>query len=168
MSTGVETSSFTEYFKDLFTAVRSTFKGMWITFKYVWYHKPVTIEYPEIREVIPERARMRLYNDSLNCIACNMCMMTCPVNCIYITSKPRPKGDDVPKTNTGHSQKLILTQYTIDTALCCYCGLCTTVCPTECLTHSNDYEFAQYTLEEMKYDYLDPDIVAWRDRIVKK
>ena len=32
--------------------------------------------------------------------------------------------------------------------------LCTTVCPTECLTHTTDYEFAQFTLDEMKYDYL--------------
>lgn len=167
MSTNIETVSFGQYLKSLYEGVSSSIKGLWITFKYVWYYKPVTIEYPEVREVLPERARMRLYNDAENCIACNMCMITCPVNCIYITSYNRPKDQEIPKTEDGTPKRQVLTQYVIDTALCCYCGLCTTVCPTECLTHSHDYEFAQYTVDEMKYDYLAPDIVAWRDRIVK-
>ena len=76
-------------------------------------------------------------------------------------------GSEIKKTSNGQSIRLKLTQFTIDTALCCYCGLCTTVCPTECLTHSHDYEFAQYTVDAMKYDYLAPDVKAWRDRIVK-
>jgi NADH-quinone oxidoreductase subunit I len=167
MSTNVETASVAEYFKSLFSAIKTSAKGMWITFKYVWGHKAVSIEYPEVREVLPERARMRLFNDVQNCIACNMCMIVCPVNCIYITSEPRAKDEEIPKTSNGTSMKLRLLQYTIDTALCCYCGLCTTVCPTECLTHSHDYEFAQYTIDDMKYDYMAEDVIAWRDRIVK-
>jgi NADH-quinone oxidoreductase subunit I len=167
MSSNIETASVGQYFSSLFNAVKTSVVGMWITFKYVWAHKPVSIEYPEVREVLPERARMRLYNDAENCIACNMCMISCPVNCIYITSHKRPEGEEIPKTKDGTLQRLVLTQYTIDTALCCYCGLCTTVCPTECLTHSHDYEFAQYTVDEMKYDYLAADIRAWRTRIVK-
>lgn len=159
--------SFKAYLGNIFHAVFTSLKGMWITFKYVWAHKPATIEYPEVKEVLPERARMRLFNDVQNCIACNQCAMACPVDCIYIASKRRPKEEEVPKTSNGTPIRLILTQYVIDTALCCYCGLCTTVCPTECLTHSNDYEFSQYTIGEMKYDYLSPDVIAWRDRIVK-
>ena len=80
----------------------------------------------------------------------------------------RPGEEEVPKTDDGTPMRQVLTQYVIDTALCCYCGLCTTVCPTECLTHSNDYEFAQYTLGEMKYDYLADDVRAWKQRIVGK
>jgi NADH-quinone oxidoreductase subunit I len=162
-----EMSGFSLYFKNLFDAVRTTIKGMSITIKYVFFKKPVSIEYPDVREVIPDSARMRLYNDVQNCISCNMCALSCPVDCIYISSTPRGKDGEIPKTQDGTPKRQILTQYTIDTALCCYCGLCTTVCPTECLTHSNDYEFAQYTCNEMKYDYMQDDIIAWRDRIVK-
>jgi NADH-quinone oxidoreductase subunit I len=66
MSTTVqETNSFKEYFSGLFNGISTTVKGMWITFRYVWAVKPVSIEYPEVREVLPERARMRLFNDVL-------------------------------------------------------------------------------------------------------
>ena len=89
------------------------------------------------------------------------------LDCIYIAADTRDKEAPKLKTTSGNPIRLDLTQYTIDTALCCYCGLCTTVCPTECLTHTTDYEFSQFTLDEMKYDYLAADVRAWRDRIVK-
>ncbi len=167
MSTSVQTGSFKAYFSHMFEAISSSLKGMWITFRYVWAHKPVTIEYPEVREVLPEGSRSRLYNDVQNCIACNQCAVACPVDCIYIASTRRDKDEEIPKASNGTPIRLKLKQFTIDTALCCYCGLCTTVCPTECLTHTTDHEFAQYTVDEMKYDYLEPEVQAWRDRIVK-
>ena len=95
------------------------------------------------------------------------CATACPVDCIYIAAVKRDKDAPKLKTTSGNPIRLDLTQYTIDTALCCYCGLCTTVCPTECLTHTTDYEFSQFTLDEMKYDYLAEDVGAWRTRIVK-
>ena len=159
--------TFTGYFKNIWTAIRTTFKGMMITFKYVYGVKPVTVEYPEVKEVLPENSRSRLYNDVENCISCMQCATACPVDCIYIAAVKRDKDAPKLKTTSGNPIRLDLTQYTIDTALCCYCGLCTTVCPTECLTHTTDYEFAQFTLDEMKYDYLASDVRAWRTRVVK-
>lgn len=167
-TTHTEELTVKQYFLNIGDAIKTTAKGLWITFKYVWGVKPVTIEYPEVKEVLPENARMRLFNDVDNCISCTQCAAACPVDCIYIASTKRDPSEEVPKATNGTAIKLKLTQYTIDTALCCYCGLCTTVCPTECLTHSHDYEFATYTLSNMKYDYLTPEVRAWKDRIVKK
>lgn len=155
------------WFLTIWKAISSTSKGLWITFRYVWAVKPVSIEYPEVREVLPEKSRMRLYNDAENCISCTQCALACPVDCIYISSVKREDSEEIPKTNTGHPKKLELTQFTIDEALCCYCGLCTTVCPTECLTHTKEYEFAVYDINDMKYDYLDQEVINWRTRIVK-
>jgi len=164
-----ETESLTlkKWFLNIYRAVVSVSKGMMITMKYAYGVKPVTIEYPEVREVLPENSRSRLFNDAENCISCYQCANACPVDCIYITATKRGKEAEKIKASNGNPIRLDLVQYTIDTALCCYCGLCTTVCPTECLTHTTDYEFSQYTLDSMKYDYLAPDIRAWRDRIVK-
>ncbi len=159
--------TFTQWFKNVYNGVRTTVIGMGITFKYVWDVKPVTIEYPEVREELPENSRSRLFNDAQNCISCLQCAAVCPVDCIYIASVKRPADAEKIKTKDGTAIRLDLKQYTIDTALCCYCGLCTTVCPTECLTHTTDYEFSSYTLSAMKYDYLAPDIRAWRTRLVK-
>jgi NADH-quinone oxidoreductase subunit I len=167
MDTCKEELTFCGWFKNIWTAIRTVMTGMGITIKYVYGVKPVTIEYPEVREELPANSRSRLYNDVKNCISCYQCATACPVDCIYIAAERRGKDDPAIKTDGGTAIKLNLKQYTIDTALCCYCGLCTTVCPTECLTHTTDYEYAQYTLDEMKYDYLAPDIKAWRDRIVK-
>jgi NADH-quinone oxidoreductase subunit I len=157
-----------KWFSNVYHAVRTALKGLGITFKYVYSVKPVTIEYPEVREVLPDNSRSRLFNDIDNCISCLQCSVACPVDCIYITAVKRDPEAPKIKTDDGTPIRLDSKQFTIDTALCCYCGLCTVVCPTECLTHTTDYEYAQYTLDSMKYDYLAPDIRAWKHRIVKR
>jgi len=162
-----ETLTFTGYFANIFNSVFSVMKGMWITFKYVWAHKPVSIEYPEVREVLPENSRHRLFNNVDDCISCTQCANICPVDCIYISANKRDKDAEEKKASKGNPIRLDLTQFTIDEALCCYCGLCTTVCPTECLTHSTDYEFSTYDLGTMMIDYLDEDVREWKHRIVK-
>ena len=167
MNTHHEELTLKKYFQNIWNGIRTTIKGLSITIKYVYDVKPVTVEYPEVREVLPEGSRSRLFNDVQNCISCDQCAVACPVDCIYIASKPRPKDAEKIKTSNGTPIRRELTQYTIDTSLCCYCGLCTTVCPTESLTHTTDHEYASYTIDQMKYDYLDPEVVAWRDRIVK-
>ena len=166
MSTSIKTISVKEYFQNIFDAVRTTYIGLKITMKYVLFKKHVTIQYPEEREQLPERSRMRLYNDALNCISCTNCAIVCPVDCIYISSVQRPKDQEISKTSDGTPIRKVLTQFVIDTSLCCFCGLCTTVCPTDCLTHSHDYEFSQYQVENFQYDYLKPEVISWRKRIV--
>lgn len=166
MNTATPSLTFKSYFNNIWTAVRTVFKGLTITTRYIVAEKPVTIEYPEVREVLPDNSRSRLYNDVENCIACNQCATACPVDCIYIASTRRDKEAPKIKTKDGTPIRLDLTQYTIDTSLCCYCGLCTVVCPTQCLTHTTDYEYSQYTVDAMKYNYLEDDIKAWRERIV--
>lgn len=162
-----EPLTFGRWLKNIWSAVSSVTKGMCITMRYVLTVKPVTIEYPEVREELPENSRSRLFNDVDNCISCFQCSTACPVDCIYITATRRDKEAPKLKTDDGTAIRLDLKQYTIDTALCCYCGLCTEACPTECLTHTKDYEYSQYTVAQMKYDYLAPDIRAWKHRIVK-
>lgn len=159
--------TFGRWLRNIWETISTCFKGLLITGRYIVAERPVTIEYPEVREELPPNSRSRLFNDVDNCISCLQCAQVCPVDCIYITAVRRDKEAPKIKTDGGTPIKLDLKQYTIDAALCCYCGLCTSACPTQSLTHTTDYEFSQYTLSEMKYDYLAEDIRAWKHRIVK-
>ena len=38
-------------------------------------------------------------------------------------------------------------------AKCCYCGLCTTVCPTECLTMTKVFDYSEYDRERFIYHF---------------
>ena len=38
-------------------------------------------------------------------------------------------------------------------AKCMYCGLCTTVCPTECITMTNQYDRSFTLVEDMNYKF---------------
>ena len=35
-----------------------------------------------------------------------------------------------------------------------FCGLCTEVCPTECLVHTEEFEYSKYDRDKLVYDYL--------------
>ena len=94
--------TFKGYFKNIKEAIVSTAKGMAITFKYVYGVKPVTVEYPEVKEVLPENSRSRLYNDVENCISCMQCATACPVDCIYIAAVKRDKDAPKLKTTSGN------------------------------------------------------------------
>lgn len=155
-----------QWFRNVHDGVVSTFKGMSITLKYVYSEKEVTVQYPEEREVLPEASRSRLYNDVLNCTSCRQCLNICPVNCIRIVADRMEK--DAPKVSSecGAPIRFELKDYTIDTGLCCYCGLCTTVCPTECITHTTDFEYSQDHLDGFEYDYTSEELRSWRDRLV--
>ena len=98
MNTHHEELTLKKYFQNIWHGIRSTLKGLSITIKHVYDVKPVTIEYPEVREVLPEGSRSRLFNDVQNCISCDQCAVACPVDCIYIASKPRPKDAEKIKT----------------------------------------------------------------------
>ena len=160
--------TFTGYFKNIWTAIRTTFKGMMITFKYVYGVKPVTVEYPEVKEVLPENSRSRLYNDVENCISCMQCATACPVDCIYIAAVKRDK--DAPKLQNNFWKSNQTRPYSIHnrySSLLLLWSMYNSL-PDRVFTHTTDYEFAQFTLDEMKYDYLASDVRAWRTRVVKR
>jgi len=168
MTTQTETLTVKKYFRNIRKTVSSTSKGMFITMKCAVTEKEVTLQYPEEKEVLPLTSRNRLYNNVDDCIACNQCARACPVGCIYLASQKRDKDLPEKKTSNGTSIKMDLTQYTIDTALCCFCGICTTVCPTNSLFHTTEFEYSQYELSGLKIDYLSDEVKSWKDKLISK
>jgi len=112
------------------------------------YHDPermVTVEYPEVRPVIPENYRnfpFLVADDpadpmgTLRCVACQICEKECPPQCIII-EKSKDKKPDA----TGKLQ-LYPKVFGIDTSVCMSCQICVEVCPFDAIKMDKTFEFA--------------------------
>lgn len=111
----------------------------------------VTIQYPLETIPIPDNGRYRLHNEMDDCIVCDKCAKVCPVDCIEI--EPIKAVEDVGRASDGSPIRLYAAKFDIDMAKCCYCGLCTTVCPTECLTMTKTFDYSEFDVRDMVYNY---------------
>jgi len=125
-------------------------------------HPPVTVEYPDRQQELPPRSRMQLHNKIDDCIGCLKCAVICPVDCIDIETIKASKEEDLGQTSTGNPKRLWLTRFDIDMFKCCYCNLCTYVCPTECLEMTPKFEKATYDRRDGLYRFgvLEPEKIA--------
>jgi ferredoxin len=60
-------------------------------------------------------------------------------------------SDEISRVVTRNPVVFYLDKFDIDMSLCMYCGLCTEVCPTECLTMKDTLEGIEYS----KFDRSD-------------
>jgi NADH-quinone oxidoreductase subunit I len=153
-------------FSDIWDGVKTTMIGLKITLPYIT-RKPVTRMYPHERPEMPERVRNRLYVNMDDCIGCDQCSRACPVNCISIETAKAVEDDPVGVTSNGKRKALWVTRFDIDIAKCCYCGLCTFPCPTECIKMTDIFEFSEQERNNLIYSYitLTPDEV--REKVEK-
>ncbi|MCX8010624.1 MAG: 4Fe-4S dicluster domain-containing protein, partial [Ignavibacteria bacterium] len=114
----------------------------------------VTIQYPDVKVELPERARNRLYVNMDDCIGCDQCARACPVNCIEIETVKALPGEDLGTTSQGKKKALWVTKFDIDIAKCCYCSLCVWPCPTECIFMTDVYEFSEFKRDNLIYSYV--------------
>ncbi len=76
------------------------------------------------------------------------------MDCITIETVKALPTENLGVTSTGHKKRLWVTQFDIDIAKCCYCGLCVPVCPTECIVMTDVYEFSEFNLHDLIYNYV--------------
>lgn len=116
-------------------------KGMGITGKHLGKHA-VTLQYPEEKMEMFERSRgiVVLLSDKetgeLNCTGCELCMRACPTAAIRVVAPRDPE-----------TKKKTLEAFTVDNALCCYCGLCEEACNFSALKMAPIY-YEQSVLEK--------------------
>lgn len=151
--------TFTDYLGVIKDIAVSTAKGMAVTFKvFARVNRDggtgVTIQYPEVRDNLPLGSRGLLFNDVEDCISCKQCAQVCPVDCIYIEADKKAPTEGVELTKGGVRKTLNLKKFDIDVALCCYCGLCSAACPTDCLYHTKEYDYSKYDRDKLNFDYL--------------
>ncbi len=132
-----------QYFKNIYSGVYTVLIGMRETWKHL-FRPATTIQFPHERADLPAGTRMQLFNNVDDCIGCLKCARICPVDCIYIDCVKAKPTEDLGKASTGNPIRQHVVRFDIDMFKCCYCDLCTTVCPTECLYMTDKYESTVY------------------------
>jgi NADH-quinone oxidoreductase chain I len=110
-------------------------KGLKVTLKY-FFSKPITVQYPE--EKVPPSARWRGIQyfekderGKTKCVACGLCMIVCPSQCIYIETAEDEEGRRYPLT------------YELDATRCIFCGFCEEACPVKAIFMGKTYEWVE-------------------------
>ena len=140
------------YFRNVWDGVWTVLIGMKITWRHL-FTPAVTIQYPDVKVKLPERARNRLYVNMDDCIGCDQCAMACPVTCITIETIKSTPDVDLGLTSVGTKKRLYVPVFDIDIAKCCYCGLCVPPCPTECIKMTDVYEFSEFDRSSLIYNF---------------
>jgi NADH-quinone oxidoreductase subunit I len=122
-------------------------QGLKTTMKHL-VAKPVTLEYPEQRPVIPNGYRgvptlVKDPNGREKCVSCQLCEFVCPPKAIRITPGEIPF--DAPNAHVEKAPK----EFDIDMLRCIYCGMCQEVCPEEAIWLQNQYSMTGLSREEM-------------------
>lgn len=99
------------------------------------FRGPMTVQYPDERLNIPERARWALtpkFDDEGNpkCTACLICVKECPDYILHL---------DVSTNAEGGKH---IDAYRYDLGACMMCGLCVEACPFDAIEMSHEYELA--------------------------
>jgi NADH-quinone oxidoreductase subunit I len=122
---------------------------MKVTWKTLW-SKPVTVFYPDEKEILVPRARGVIALSQEACTVCMLCARSCPDWCIFIEGH---KEEAPPRKPGGRPRKAsVLDRFDIDYSLCMYCGICVEVCPFDALFWSPEYEYSEYKMGDLMHE----------------
>jgi NADH-quinone oxidoreductase subunit I len=122
--------------------MKGMLKGLGVTLKTMG-SKKVTMAYPDIPIVMPDRFRGIQYFEPDKCIVCNQCARICPTDCITLTGKANPDPEKKGK---------VIDTFDINFEICILCDLCTEVCPTEAIVMTHNFELASYSRDDLYKD----------------
>ena len=125
----------------------SSFKTIWDVFLHL-FQKADTVQYPEEKSYLPPRWRGRIVltrdpDGEERCVACYLCAVACPVDCISLQA---------PKTKTGgviqnSSASIFHAAYSA--------AMCEEACPTYAIQLTPDFEMGEYNRQNLVYEKED-------------
>lgn len=128
----------------IFDYLYSNLKSIWDVFSHT-FTKADTVEYPDQMPYLAPRFRGRIVltrdpDGAERCVACNLCAVSCPTDCISLQKAEDETGRWYPE------------YFRINFSRCVYCGLCEEACPTYSIQLTTDFEMAEYDRQNMVYE----------------
>lgn len=125
----------------------SHLRTIWLVFLHA-FRKRDTVQYPEERPYLPPRYRGRIVlsrdpDGQERCVACNLCAVACPVDCIDVVKTEDDSGRWYPES------------FRINFSRCIYCGFCEEACPTYAIQLTPDFEMGEFDRQNMVYEKSD-------------
>jgi NADH-quinone oxidoreductase subunit I len=121
-------------------------KGLWLVFRHA-FQRRVTIQYPEQKPYLAPRWRGRIILSRVNgqerCVACYLCAVACPTDCIALQATEDETGRRYPEF------------FRINFSRCIFCGFCEEACPTYAIQLTPDFEMGEYRRENLVYEKED-------------
>ncbi|MGZ8219258.1 NADH-quinone oxidoreductase subunit NuoI [Methylomagnum sp.] len=104
-----------------------------------------TVQYPEEKPALAPRYRGRIVltrdpDGEERCVACNLCAVACPVDCIALQKAETKDGRWYP------------AWFRINFSRCIYCGFCEEACPTYAIQLTPDFEMSEYDRHSLVYE----------------
>jgi len=131
----------------LLSLLLSQFTGMWLVLTHT-FSKADTVQYPEQKPALFPRYRGRIVltrdpDGQERCVACNLCAVACPVDCIALKKTEDDDGRWYPEF------------FRINFSRCIMCGFCEEACPTYSIQLTPDFEMCEYNRQSMVYEKED-------------
>ncbi len=122
-------------------------RGMWDVAMHA-FHRRVTVQYPEQKPYLAPRYRGRIVltrdpEGGERCVACYLCAIACPVDCISLQATEDETGRRYPE------------YFRINFSRCIYCGWCEEACPTYAIQLTPDFEMSEYRRQNLVYEKED-------------
>jgi NADH-quinone oxidoreductase subunit I len=122
----------------------SALQTIWKVFLHT-FQKPETVQYPEEKPYLPPRWRGRIVltrdpDGEERCVACYLCAVACPVDCISLQSTEDEHGRRYPEF------------FRINFSRCIFCGYCEEACPTYAIQLTPDYFMSEANRQNMVYE----------------
>ena len=124
--------------------VRAVGRAMGITLRNL-FRKPVTVQYPTVKRVYPDRFRGILalaYDKETGeeaCIGCRLCEFICPPQVIKVEMLKAEKRN-------------FAKTFTLELYSCEFCELCVQVCPTDAIIMLKTFDLATADRRELLLD----------------
>ena len=125
----------------------SILRTIWYVFLHS-FQKRVTVQYPEEKPYLAPRYRGRIIlsrdpDGGERCVACNLCAVVCPVDCIALQATEDATGRRYPDF------------FRINFSRCIFCGYCEEACPTYAIQLTPDFEMGEFHRKNLVYEKED-------------